>query len=360
MNGASDSLRFLVLPLLANGIRKHASAIGMTVEGPYHPLASEGEAPKARVTCSATLRVGGDVATGRCEFLITDRRLIGVMSGVERVSGLVAFTVPSSGISQIPSAANAEIAGAGWSLAIVGGQVLDELYRPIGPLRAKALGALFGQELRSAPIGAPSIRRAEGNRPRLSTGGGLAAAPPRRSHTRRHSRTLLVAAAVVAVVTGGLVALRPSFRSAPQTASRDRESAPLIPIADVEMPSYEGAPRDLASWLDGAGQVVVGYAAASAGVLRVPSGGSSDVARACEEARAELEVAGPKPPEVLEAAGESPDSVVRELTANDLAAKSDLLRSCLSGPLAQDAVDEVARTHALLESRLAYLREKRG
>lgn len=120
------------------------------------------------------------------------------------------------------------------------------------------------------------------------------------------------------------------------------------------LPPYLGSPVELGAWLGKDGVAVLRFVADSASLRGLDPDRPRDECAAAQERLA----GGPTPPQVLAAAGTSPDPLVPELVASDVAAKVDLLRLCVRDGASvgvRKALTEVRRTHALVVARLRTL-----
>jgi hypothetical protein len=165
-----------------------------------------------------------------------------------------------------------------------------------------------------------------------------------------------IAVAATVTVLAGVFLFLPRGGDGPATATTPAPRRVSTAAATRALPPYLGSPVELGSWLGEDGVAVLAFVTDSASLRSVdpeaPRG-------ACASAQERL-AGGPTPPEVLVAAGSSPDPLVPELAASDVAAKVDLLRLCVRDGASvgvRRAVTEVRRTHALLAARLRALTE---
>jgi len=186
-----------------------------------------------------------------------------------------------------------------------------------------------------------------------------AASVPASSHTRERragrirSRSLAfvaVAALVAAIGAGAWLNVRsePREKAAAPSANRSASQA---------MPEFSGSHRELKVWLNGDGAVIVNWLTESQRTAELGTAAAPQRRKLCDAAQRQLEAAAPRPSAIEKAAGSASDWVVRELVANDVHAKVDLLRSCLGDLDIGPHASEVAGTHAALKRRLALLRE---
>lgn len=139
--GGQESFWFGRLPALPSGERKFASAGGLTVEGPRHPVARDGERRLARMVGDVAIVASGlEVASGSAEVLVTDSRLVGVIyqgmtpsEWLDEGKAVGAFALPWGTVRGIHGdAQRIRVTGDTWSMSWNVRSRLDESYAIVG------------------------------------------------------------------------------------------------------------------------------------------------------------------------------------------------------------------------------------